>query len=355
MKVFIVSGFLGAGKTTFIKRLVAALPERNFAIFENEFGETDIDARVLKQESSQMQVWELSENCVCCTGKADFLTNLVTISASVNPDVLIVEPTGVARLGTLIENIENLEYEQIRMLRPVTMVDARAFFSQKDAYDDIYLDQVRSSSTIILSKSEDLTEDDVKPYVHELSELNSSAEIVWGDYQEHDTRWWEAFLETFATDEGRAHDQAQEHTHDHDHDCNLDRDHQDDLECDHSHNHHVDEMVTFSLHGVELPTPVHLLMILELTAMGAFGDVPRAKGCLSCGTPGEWIRFDLVDKQWVVSGFPPQTEAQVTFIGSEIHTEDIERYFSVLDNQGTCASGSMDRTSPGDLVGRITA
>lgn len=345
MKVFIVSGFLGAGKTTFIKRLVTALPERNFAIFENEFGETDIDTRVLKQGSNQMQVWELTENCVCCTGKADFLTNLVTISSSVNPDVLIVEPTGVARLGTLIGNIDGLGYDQIRMLKPVTIVDAQAFFNQKDMFDDIYLDQVKSSSTIILSKSENMSEDDVAPHVHELSELNPSAEIVWGDYQKHDAGWWEAFLETLATDEGHAHSHEHEHRHDeHDHEHGHEHDHE-----HHDHEHHDGEITTFSLHDVKLPTPVHLLMILELTAMGAFGNIPRAKGCLPCGTPGEWIRFDLVDKQWVISGFPPQDEAQATFIGPELHTDDIERYFSIFADQNGAANNSR-LTSVDDVV-----
>lgn len=131
MKILIVSGFLGAGKTTFIRHLTDTLPQVDFAIFENEIGETDLDAKVLRDGDRSLNVYEMTENCVCCTGKADFLTNLMTILSALDPEVLIVEPTGAARLSALMGAIEGLQYDALELLPTLTLVDAGTFFRER--------------------------------------------------------------------------------------------------------------------------------------------------------------------------------------------------------------------------------
>ena len=132
MKVLIISGFLGAGKTTFIKAMSNIL-NRDFVILENEYASLNIDEDILKEESG-LSVWELTEKCICCTGKTDFALNILTIANSIAPEYLIVEPTGVGYLSNVINNISQIEYEQIEMLAPITIIDPNKFFEHMREY-----------------------------------------------------------------------------------------------------------------------------------------------------------------------------------------------------------------------------
>lgn len=320
MKVLIVSGFLGAGKTTFIRQLTDKVPGRQFAVFENEFGQTDIDAKLIGQKDSQMKVWEMTENCVCCTGKSDFLSSLMTISSAVDPEILIVEPTGIAKLGNLIANIEGMGYDRIRMLKSVVIVDIHSFMDEKDRFDDIYLNQIQNAATIVFSKSEQMSEEETAPYVQEVRKLNPTAEIVTGDYRKREASWWESLLENLYVRPGDEKEAAAS------------------KDASSAHPEGGVEvgakleapMQTVTFNNMSLPTPVHLMMILDLITGDLFGKIVRAKGYLPCGTPNEWIRFDLVDHQWAITGFAPQEESVVTFIGPEIHEKDLREYFTIL-------------------------
>ena len=151
MKILIVSGFLGAGKTTLIKEM-ANKTKRDFVVMENEYGDVDIDSNILKDEG--MNIWELTEGCVCCSMKQDFATSILTIANTLDPEYLIVEPTGVAKLGNIIKNIRQIEYERIILLKPITVIDGNAFDSFISSYDNIYINQLVNSSKIIISKTE---------------------------------------------------------------------------------------------------------------------------------------------------------------------------------------------------------
>ena len=128
MKILIVSGFLGAGKTTFIKRLARNVDQR-FVILENEYGAAGIDGARLgqNQQGTQKNVWEMTEQCICCTGKKDFAASVLTIANVVDPEYLIVEPTGVGSLAQIIENLRQIEYERIQLLSPATIVDVYSY------------------------------------------------------------------------------------------------------------------------------------------------------------------------------------------------------------------------------------
>ncbi len=320
MKVLIVSGFLGAGKTTFIQHLIAKAKDHYFAVFENEFGQTDVDAKLIGQ-NKDMKVWEMTENCVCCTGKTDFITSLFTISSAVDPEVLIVEPTGVARLGNLIANITGLHYEKIQMLPPIAIVDAGNFFHEKERYDEIYFDQIQHAATIILSKSEQMTEEELAPCKDAMDKLNPGAEIVTGDYAKKADAWWEGLLYRSFGEPYEPHGEEGAHT---EHETGHDHDH-------HHHHDHV-PMETVTLTGVALGHPVQLMQFLDLMVRGAFGQILRAKGYLPC-TPQkenaeEWIRFDGVNATWQITGFLPQEESKVTLIGPKVLKERVRQFFT---------------------------
>lgn len=318
MLILVVSGFLGAGKTTFIQHLTQK-SQKDFAVYENEFGQTNMDAQVLKNAnaSKDLQVWEMTENCVCCTGKSDFLSTLLVIQNSLDPQVLIVEPTGVAKLGNILANIRGLGYDKLKILPPVTIIDARAFMHEKEAYDDIFLDQVKNASVIILSKSEGIEEEERRALEKEVKKVNSRARIVSGDYSRQPVNWWDRLV----TETG---DELQSEEQDLTGGSSVQTGENSDFSTGKIGSSEA-PMETFSLQGVSLPTPVHLMYILDVTAAGVFGQIPRVKGYLPCGK--EWIRFDEVDKEWSITGFAPQEESVCTFIGQHINRQAIRRYF----------------------------
>ena len=198
MKILIVSGFLGAGKTTFIKEM-AKKTKRDFVIMENEYGDVDIDSNVLKDEG--MNIWELTEGCVCCTMKKDFASSILTIANSLDPEYLIVEPTGVAKLSNIIKNIKQIEYDRITLLKPITIIDGNAFDSFISSYDDIYIDQLINTSKIIISKMESKDKEDneelVKRIKNILKKNDRDIDIISEHYSNKDKDFWEGILKNF--------------------------------------------------------------------------------------------------------------------------------------------------------------
>lgn len=295
MKILVVSGFLGAGKTTFIQELIRRTG-KDVVIYENEYGEADIDARRLRA-GSDLRVWESVENCICCSGRQDFATSVLTISNTLDPEYLIVEPTGVARLGSVMDNLGKVEWERIELLAPVTIVDAQAWEQQRRRQPQIFDDQLRSAATVVVSKLADIAD---AAWARELvSELNPGAEVVARPYAEVPDAWWAALLArplggadggngTAGTDEGP-------------------------------------ELETMALDHAELPTPTHLLWILDALSAGVFGRLARAKGSLPCG--GQWLRFDLVERAWAVTGDEPAETARCVFIGEGLYRNGLREVF----------------------------
>lgn len=188
MKILIVSGFLGAGKTTFIKRLARNVDQR-FAILENEYGAAGIDGARLGQnrQGTQKNVWEMTEQCICCIGKKDFAASVLTIANVVDPEYLIVEPTGVGSLARIIENLRQIEYERIQLLSPVTIVDVYSYRRYMAEYPELYQDQIRSADTIIVSKTEACQAEEKQRIQEFLQEINPQAKIIT-DYASTMTR-----------------------------------------------------------------------------------------------------------------------------------------------------------------------
>ncbi len=298
MRVLIVSGFLGAGKTTFIQEL-ARRTKRDFVIYENEYGQADIDAAMLAQ-NDELSVWESTENCICCSGKQDFASSVLTIANTLDPEYLVVEPTGVARLSSVIENVNRVSYERISLLKPLVIVDAVAWEHQRDRFADIYLDQIKSAPVVVISKVQHAGMGHVDALRSWIQAFNPSAHIIDVAYSELPDTWFIQLLrqdldpeKTASFAQGDVSSQS-----------NIDE----------------SEFESLSLAGISLPTEGHLLWVLADLVAGVFGEIVRAKGSLPCGR--QWLRFDVVDRTWSVTSSEPAQNgdkgALGVFIGANI-------------------------------------
>ncbi|MBR4250124.1 MAG: GTP-binding protein [Verrucomicrobia bacterium] len=303
MKILIVSGFLGAGKTTFIRQLIQRTG-RELVVLENEYGQTSLDSREISAEKN-VNVWEMLEGCVCCTMKENFSASILTISSTLDPEYLVVEPTGAARLGSLLENIGKISYEKISLLHPVVIVPPRGFHANLNQYGEIYRDQIRNAGTVVLSKIENEEEAVIREVCRRIRELNPAAEIVERPYKQMDDDWWHGLL--LGEGEARLKAAAPEH------------------------GGHSPHLHSFTLKNVSLKNPAQLVILLQDLLNGEMGAVCRAKGTLKIG--GEWVRFDMADGLFAVKGgeegADPKTE--LVFIGDDIEkAKIISRFNTVL-------------------------
>ena len=298
MKILVVSGFLGAGKTTFIQELVRRTG-RDFAIYENEYGQADIDARRLRQDSD-LKVWESTENCICCSGKQDFATSVLTISNTIDPEYLIVEPTGVAKLQSILDNVNQVAWERISLLAPVTVVDAVSWQNQRTDFPEIFDNQLSAAASVVISKLAPGSEDVAEPIKQLASEMNPQAEVIAeSSYADIPNEWWNSLL-TRALDGSVLKDPASE------------KDEGPDLQ-------------TMALTHAELPSPTHLIWLLDAASAGVFGKLARAKGTLPCGN--QWVKFDLVERAWAITGNEPQEESRCVFIGRDLLRHGLREVF----------------------------
>lgn len=301
MKILIVSGFLGAGKTTLIKEM-ANKTKRDFVILENEYGDVDIDSNMLKDEG--MNIWELTEGCVCCSMKQDFATSILTIANTLDPEYLIVEPTGVAKLGNIIKNIKQIEYERIILLKPITVIDGNAFDSFVSSYDNIYIDQLTNTSKIIISKTESKDKEENEELIKKIENLLiknnvsiSEIEILKEHYTKKNKDWWEKILKSFL-DEKYSVKESEE----------------------------PEEMPdSISMKGCELENENLFIILLEDAIRGRFGDIVRAKGFIKCGK--SYLRFDITGERYAITGANENNELEIVFIGKNINRKLLRETF----------------------------
>ena len=306
MKVLVISGFLGAGKTTFIQEL-ARRTHRDFVIYENEYGQTDIDSQVLK-EGTGLEVWESLDRCICCTGKQDFATSVLTIANTLDPEYLVVEPTGVAKLSAVLDNVDKVTYERISLLKPVCIVDWESWQAEKEAYPEIFNDQLDTASTVVISKVPTRGEGQVEGVDEGLDDLVASianakpgADIKAVPLAEIPDEWFESLLHRDLDPEHTAAEPAPAQEED-------------------------PGLETFALGHASVPTVAHLMWLLDALVAGVFGQVARAKGFVR--TLDGLVRFDVVARRWAITGAEEMgeeqdaEEAKAVFIG-----KDLERNF----------------------------
>ncbi len=304
MKILIISGFLGAGKTTFIKELVKRTG-KNFVILENEYGTADVDQQVLKDQS-QMNVWDLSEGCVCCTKSADLNASVMTIESTIEPEFLIIEPSGVGSLGNVIRNLQRIEYERIKLLRPITIVDALCMEQYYNEFADIYGDQIRSSSLVAISKPERPSSYEYDAVKKIIEETGSRAELLDRHYTLMPDTWWNSLLMTAY--DGKV--------------MQSDADMESGLE-------------TYSVSHANVSSPAELLCILDQALNGRFGEIVRAKGIIPAG--GEMVRFDIAGGRITITGFDTEdgteAKAECVWIGRGLDRLAIKKYLHATFTQ----------------------
>ncbi len=306
MKILLISGFLGAGKTSFIKSL-AKNTNREFVIIENEFADLNIDGQILKQQEKnskdqKIKVWEMSEGCICCSINLDFTHSLLTIANTLNPDYLIIEPSGVALPSNIIANISKVCYEKIELLPTITILDGIHYKSTQRDYNSYFNDQILRADRIIVSKSEGFTEQDFVRIKADIT-VNSSTKFIAKHYNDWDKATWFDILDT---DEHREYIKQEYGIGDILEDQKLEN---------------------VSIKSVNLANPVALIRCLNILNSGVVGKVIRAKGFFRSKN-GEYLKFDLVDGLYSISQSESAGDNKIVVIGSNLNKISIKLLFA---------------------------
>ena len=345
-KVDIISGFLGAGKTTFIKKLLSDVwAGEKLVLIENEFGEIGIDGGFLKDAG--IEITEMNSGCICCTLVGDFSKALVKVLDEYHPDRVIIEPSGVGKLSDVARAIEAVEKDaDIEIDGRITVVDGKKAKMYMKNFGEFFKDQVEHASTIVVSRTQMMTDEKVEECVHTLREENAEATII-------STPWDElgreaishaltkgAEIESLFEEHGDHHDHDH-HDHDHDHCCDHDHhahdhhDHAHDCCCGHDHehdhhHHHADDVFTsWGKETVHKYTEEELDYLLKaLSETTSYGTILRSKGIIQM-TDGSWKQFDLVPEEYEVREGQPDYTGRICVIGTDLKEDDLLKLFHV--------------------------
>ena len=388
-KVDIISGFLGAGKTTFIKKLIEdVFPGERLVLIENEFGEIGIDGGFLKDAG--VEITEMNSGCICCTLVGDFSKALQKVLADYTPDRVIIEPSGVGKLSDVVKAIEGVKDEaDIEIDGRITVVDGKKAKIYLKNFGEFFNNQVEHASTIVISRTQMMTDEKVEECVHMLREKNAEATIISTSWEELGKDAVLHALQHGAEIEGILEEHAHEHDdhehhhhhddecgcgHDHDHDHHHDHEehehhheHEENCTCgchDHDHEHHHDhdheehehhheheENCTCGCHdhhhgheghhhadevftswGKETAhkyTEEELDYLLKaLSETDAYGTVLRSKGIIQMAD-GSWKQFDMVPEEYEVREGQADYTGRVCVIGTDLKEEDLIKLFHI--------------------------
>ena len=390
-KIDIVSGFLGAGKTTLIKKMVKeAYQGEKLVLIENEFGEISIDGGFLKDAG--IQISEMSSGCICCSLVGDFGKALREVKEQFQPDRILIEPSGVGKLSDVIVAVENTvaDIPDMKLNSFVTVADAGKVKVYMKNFGEFYNNQIEAAGTIILSRTQKLTQEKLEAAVALLREKNPTAAILTTPWDQLDGKTVLAAVEKVSLadellEKMRAEHEAQEaehHHHHHDHDDDDDHDehehhhhhdhddddddhcchhhhedeehehchhhdhdhdqehehhhhHHDGQECDdpacscHHHHHHADEV--FTSWGAETPkqfTQADIDRILTALDSGDYGAILRAKGIVPAAD-GQWLHFDYVPEEHEVRYGSADYTGRLCVIGSQLKEDGLKTLFGL--------------------------
>ena len=381
-KIDVFSGFLGAGKTTLIKKLLKeAYAGEKLVLIENEFGEIGIDGGFMKDAG--IQVTEMNQGCICCSLVGDFGKALAQVLEQFHPDRILIEPSGVGKLSDVLKAVMNVQSDDLVLNTYTTVVDASKIKMYMKNFGEFYKNQVETAKTIILSRSQKLSEDKLAEALAMVRQLNEHATIVttpWDDINGKQIleamEIKNSFAEELLKDEGICpvcghhhdddddecdHDHEHHHHHDdddhecchhHDHDddehehhhdhecCHHDHDedenehhhHDGECGCGHHHHHHghdADEV--FSNFGVETAkkfTREELENALSKLSGEEYGTVLRAKGIVA-GADGVWYHFDFVPEEYEVRTGSADVTGRMCVIGAKLAEDKIKALFGV--------------------------
>lgn len=371
-KIDIISGFLGAGKTTFIKKMIDEVyTGEKLVLIENEFGEVGIDGGFLKD--SGIEISEMNSGCICCSLVGDFAKNLQEVLDKFSPDRILIEPSGVGKLSDVMASVIDLEKtHDVKVNALVTVVNALKASKQMKAFGEFFNNQIEYATTVVLSRSQKATPEQLEFCVKQIQKINPKAAIITTPWDEIQGSQILKVIEgqdnlemkTLAEAAHEAHEHEHHHDHDHghdhihDHEHHHDHDHEHEHHHDHEHEHHHDhehehhhehgEGCTCGCHdhdhehhhaddvftswGKETPhiferaTIEHALKAFAETE--DYGTVIRSKGMVQ-STDGTWIYFDLVDGEYELRTGEPDYTGRLVVIGTGIDEHQLEELFGI--------------------------
>ena len=379
-KIDIISGFLGAGKTTFIKKMLdEVFKGEKIVLIENEFGEVGIDGGFLKD--SGIEISELNSGCICCSLVGDFGKNLHEVIEKFHPDRILIEPSGVGKLSDVMKSVIDVEKEEdVKLNGLITVVNALKASKQMKAFGEFFNNQIEYATTVVLSRTQNATLEQLELCVKQIQSLNNKAAII--------TTPWDAIkgeqilkvvegqdsLEMKLLAEQQAHEDEHEHHHDHEHEHEHHHDHEHEHEhhhdhdghehhhdhdehehhhdhdehehhhdhehgenctcgChdhEHHHHHHADEV--FTSWGKETPhkfTKAKIEEVLKtLCETDDYGVILRAKGMVE-DENGSWIYFDMVPGEYELREGEPDYTGRLCVIGTNIEEHRLEELFGI--------------------------
>ena len=361
LKIDIISGFLGAGKTTFIKRLLnTSLKDENVVLIENEYGEVSVDTNLL--EDSKIEIKELSQGCICCSLVGDFSKSLNEVITKYNPDRILIEPSGVGKLSDIVEAVCKAGLKNnINSL--VCLVDAKKAKMYDKNFGEFFVDQIENAHTVILSRTDVAKEDTVKSALEIIRKHNDHAVVVTtpiANLSDDDLLVaYEGFDVNLLNDIDLDHDHDDDddececgcghHHHHHDEECDChdheEHHHHHDEECDchdhEEHHHHYDENgvcscghhhhadEVFNSVGIETVKKYDidaLHALLDKMANGEYGVIVRSKGIVQ-GLDGNWYVFNLTPEEVTFENTKAIPMGKIVVIGSHIDEDKIKALF----------------------------
>ena len=368
-KIDIFSGFLGAGKTTLIKKLIKeAYSGEKLVLIENEFGDIGIDGGFMQE--ADIEVTEMNSGCICCSLVGDFGEALKKVLDTYNPDRILIEPSGVGKLSDVIKAVKDINSNNIVLNSFTTVVDAKKCKMYMKNFGEFFNNQIENAATVILSHTSLLSSDKINEAVKLIKEHNSEAQIVTTEWDLLTGKQILSAMEKCNTliDElqGMLHEHEHHHHHDEECDCHEHHHHYDeecdchehhhhhDEECDchehhhhhhdeecgchehhhhdgecHCHDHHADEVFTsFGAETANVYTKEQIANALkELDNSEVYGNILRAKGIVA--GEGEWIYFDYVPGEYDVRSGSASVIGRLCVIGANINKEKLQKLFKI--------------------------
>ena len=292
MKILLVSGFLGAGKTTFIKEMAKNI-NLEFVVLENEYADIGVDGDFLDEKN--LNIWEMSEGCICCSMKGDFKSSIKRIYSEINPEYLIIEPTGVGMLSSIIENIREINNNDIEILSPLTLIDITSFNEYLETFNNFFIDNLKNTGKVLLTKLENFNHFEIENIKNKILEINNNLEIIATDYRTFPKEWFGEILNKSIDNKI--------------------------IDKNFSLKTHIN-LRTFSKENVNLKTMDELGLFLNKLVDGDFGKIYRAKGIVK--VDGYWGKFNLVYKNFEMEPITDAKRTKIVIIGNNLDIENLK-------------------------------
>ena len=330
-RIDIFSGFLGAGKTTLIKKLIKeGYKNEQLVLIENEFGEIGIDGGFLKEAG--IQINEMNSGCICCSLVGDFREALNKVLEQYHPDRILIEPSGVGKLSDVINAVKSVASDEVILNSFITVADASKVKVYMKNFGEFYNNQIEFASTIILSRTQNISDEKLAKALELIREHNTKASVVttpWDDLTGEQILSAADGKALLTVDDVKAEEHEHHHHHEDGEECHC-HDHEHDHDHGHHHHHHADEI--FTSWGVETAkkfTQEEIKNILDaLSDSEKYGTVLRAKGIVAA-QDGSWIHYDFVPEEISVRTGAADYTGRICVIGSKLNEEELKKLFGI--------------------------